>query len=132
MNHVRIGIDYLVKAIALDSMFSDAFAGLGQCYWILASYAPDYTPDYWRQSREYLDKAIALDSKNGWAYAQLGIALYYGDWDKKAASRSFKKARELNPSDNSINNDVFWFYLQTLNCDSMRVLLDEMKEVEPW
>jgi len=129
--HVGPGIDYLEKAVALDSTFSEAFAGLGRCYWFLANYAPDYNPDYWRKSRGYLNKAIELDSKNGWAYAQLAVVQHNGDWDKQAASRSLQKALELNPSDNSINNEIFWFYLQSQNCDSMKVLLNEIKEIEP-
>jgi tetratricopeptide (TPR) repeat protein len=75
-------------------------------------------------------KAISLDSKNGWAYAQLGVVQHNGDWNKKAASRSLKKAQELNPSDNTINNHFFWFYLQTQNCDSMQIFLDKMKEID--
>ena len=131
-DHVKIGIDYLEKAVALDYTFSEAFAGLGRCYRFLATYAPDYTPDYWRKSREYLNKAIALDSKNGWAYASTGRSFEFcGDWDKKAGSQSLQKALELNPSDNSINNEFFWSYLQSQNCDSMKVLLDKMKEIDP-
>ena len=131
IDHVKVGIDYFQKAVELDSTFSDAFAGLGRCYWFLANYAPDYSPDYWHKAREYLNKAIALDSKNGWAYAQLAVVQHNGDWDKKAASRSFQKALQLNPSDNSINNEIFWFYLQSQNCDSMKVILDKMKRIAP-
>jgi TolB-like protein len=130
-SHARDGIEYLEKAVSLDSTFSDAFAGLGRCYWFLATYAPDYTTKYWHRAREYLNKAIELDPRNGWAYAQLGVVQHNGDWDKKGASRSLQKALELSPSDNSINNELFWFYLQSQNCDSMNVFLDKMKEIEP-
>ena len=130
-DHFYHGIGYLEKAVALDSTFSDAFAGLGEGYWFLASFAPDHTPDYQRKAKEYLNKAISLDSKNGWAYAELAVVQNNGDWDKKAASRSFQKALELNPSDYSIIHEIFWFYLQNLNCDSMKVFLEKMNEIEP-
>ncbi len=129
--HVKAGIIYLNKAVALDSNFSDAFTALGVCYWWLAEYAPDFTPDYYRQSREYLNKAIALDPHSGWAYSQLAVNQYHNDWDKKAASQSLKKAMELNPSDITINNIMFWFCLHLQNCDSMQVTLDKLKELEP-
>jgi tetratricopeptide (TPR) repeat protein len=128
---VRAGIAYLNKAISLDSTFSDAFNALGWCYWQLAEYAPDYSPDYYRQSREYLNKAIALDPQNGRAYSTLAVNQYHHDWDRKAASRSLKKAKELNPSDNEITMIHFWYYLHTQHCDSMKVMLGKMKEANP-
>jgi tetratricopeptide (TPR) repeat protein len=125
------GIAYLNKALSLDSTFADAYTALGTCYWWLAEYAPDYTPDYYRQSREYLNKAIALDPYNGLAYSQLAVNQYHNDWDKKAASQSFMKALELNPSDITINETMFWFYLHLQDCDSMEAALNKIREIEP-
>jgi len=114
---INDGIEYYNQALALDPDFSNAYAGLGQCYWMLAHFSPDYDPIQWDLSKKYLQKAIDLDPDNGWAYAELGVVQHNWDWDKKATLRSFQKAVELSPGDREIRNHLRIFYHRTGECD---------------
>jgi tetratricopeptide (TPR) repeat protein len=128
--HANLAIEFFDKAIALDSNFSNAYAGKGEAYWYLAHYSPNYTTDFWRKSKENLDKALELDPQNGWAYSELAVVQHNWDWDRKGALRSLKKAVELNPGDFGIHNDFFWYHLKTGNCDSMQVELNKLRAIE--
>lgn len=130
-DHAKRGIEYLNKAIALDNKFSNAYTALGEAYWLLAHYHPDYTTDYWKKSKENLNRAIALDPLNGWAYSELAVVQHNWDWNKMAALKSLKKAVQLNPSDIEIHFDFLWFYLKTDNCDSVSLELNAIKSIEP-
>ena len=109
-DHAKRGIEYLNQAIAIDDKFSNAYAALGEAYWLLAHYHPDYTTDYWKKSKENLNKAITLDPLNGWAYSELAVVQHNWDWDKMGALQSLKKAVQLNPSNIDIRIDFLWFY----------------------
>lgn len=130
INPVREGIGYLKSAIALDSTFSDAYTALGECYWLLAHLDPDYTPQYWILSKQYLTKAIALDPFSGWAYSELAVVQQIWDHDRTGARRSFKKATQLTPSNPNIYNDLLWFYMRTMDCDSMRLTVEHIKSLK--
>lgn len=126
-SHINQAIKLYKDAVAEDPQFSNAYTGLGRCYWLLAHFSPDYTPDYWKQSKENIEKSIALDPNNGWAYSQLGIVQHLWDWDRKAALQSYKKAIELNPTDLSIRNDLLIFYVRIENCEAAEKELEFIK-----
>lgn len=114
---VHNGIEYYNQALAIDPGFSNAYAGLGQSYWMLAHYSSDHDPAHWELSKTNLRKAIEIDPGNGWAYAELGVVQHNWDWDKKAAIESFQKAIELNPADAGIHNHFSIFYYRIGDCE---------------
>ena len=113
------GVEYYNQAISLDPEFSNAYAGLGQAYWMLAHFSPDYHPSYWELSKSNLLKAIELDPGNGWAYAELGVVQHNWNWDLPAALKSFQKAVQLNPTDPEIHNHFMFYYQRTGECDKL-------------
>jgi TolB-like protein len=59
-SYVDESIKYYKQAIELDPGFSNAYVGLGQCYWTLAHFSRDYDPVYWDSSKLSLQQAISL------------------------------------------------------------------------
>jgi len=119
VSYIHQGIEYFNQAIAMDSTYSNAYAGLGQSYWELAQFSPDYDPEFWEQSKKYLFKAIALDPDNGWAYAQLGQVQYKWDWDKKEALKSLNKAVDLDPGNPELHDELVYYYFRTDDCENL-------------
>ena len=86
------------EAVARDSSFARAWAGVADAYAVLAFY--DYLPPAmaYPKAKAAARRAPELDPFLAEAHASLGyIALYY-DWDSDAAEAAFERSIELNPS----------------------------------
>jgi adenylate cyclase len=119
LSYIYKGIDYLDRAIALDSNYSKAYTGLAYAHWVLAQFSPDYSPRYWEESRKFSMKAIELDPDNATAYAELAEVQYKWDWDRMAARASFQKAIQLAPGDHDIHDNAMWFYQRINDCENL-------------
>ncbi len=92
-------IDYFRRAIALDSTYAPAWAGLALAYdvrpiWI-AAVRPE---DGLSQGYEAARRALARDSTLAEAHTAAALPLAYLRCDYAGAEREFRRAIELNPS----------------------------------
>ncbi len=86
------------QAIALDSAYAPAYAGLADAYLILGHY-PDASSDAFPKARAIARKALELDQDLADAHTVLGHIAFEYDWDWAEAERLLRRAIELNPSD---------------------------------
>ena len=93
---LRAAVEYFQQAIALDSNFASAYAGLADCYTLLALWARrnQVFPD----ARLSAQRALDLDEELADAHTSLAAVKIYLDWDWAGAEREFKRALELNPN----------------------------------
>jgi TolB-like protein/Flp pilus assembly protein TadD len=119
LSYIYKGIDFLDRAIALDSNYSKAYTGLAYAHWVLAQFSPDYSARTWETSKKYSMKAIELDPSDGLAYAELAEVQYKWDWDSMAARASFQKALQLAPGDINIHDNAMWFYQRINDCENL-------------
>jgi TolB-like protein/Tfp pilus assembly protein PilF len=99
---------YLEEAVALDSTFALAWAGLADAHTIGALYSrlrivPVDAQELgveaeYRRGREYALRALELDPDLAEAHAALAAAAFYGYQDVETAERELRLALELNPS----------------------------------
>ncbi|MDX1674666.1 MAG: tetratricopeptide repeat protein [Longimicrobiales bacterium] len=90
-------VAYFDSAVARDSLYARALAGLGDAYAVLGFY--DYrSPDVaFPRAQQAARRALRIDSTLAEPYATLGyVALYY-DWDWPRAEARFRRAIELDP-----------------------------------
>ncbi len=90
--------EYFERAIARDSLFARAFAGLSDVWTRLAVFGyvaplPAYT-----NAKQAAERALALDSTLSDAHASRGHALYVADFAWEEAERSFRRAVALDPN----------------------------------
>ena len=90
--------DYFRKAIALDPSFAKAYAGLSECYGLLAYYSYLAPADAYPRMKSIALQAIDLDNGSAEAHTSLGIELMVYEWDFKQSELELKLAIELNPS----------------------------------
>jgi len=84
----RDAIVYLSGAIAKDSAYAPAYAGLS----LIQSFLGDDV-----QARALADKALALDPKLSDSHLAQGQVRQFFDWDWPGTERAFRTAIDLNP-----------------------------------
>jgi TolB-like protein/DNA-binding winged helix-turn-helix (wHTH) protein/Flp pilus assembly protein TadD len=94
---LKKSVEYFQDAIAKDSGFAGAYAGLAESYSLLGSNV--LPAEVARaKAREAASKALQLDPAIPEGHAQLGLVEFYYDWNWKQAEQEFRRAIELNPS----------------------------------
>jgi TolB-like protein/DNA-binding winged helix-turn-helix (wHTH) protein len=88
--------DYFRQAIDRDAGYGLAYAGLADCYGLLAwdTYPPR---EYFPKARQMAEKALAIDSEMAEAHTSLAMIRALYDWDWNGAEAEFRRAIELNP-----------------------------------
>ncbi len=86
-----------LQALAHDSSYASAYAGLAETYGLLPFYGGASSKESFPKAKAAALKAVELDGSLAEAHAALGFVLFYGDWDWAAAEKELKRAIELNP-----------------------------------
>ena len=95
---VKKGIEYFSQAIALDSGYALAYAGLADSYNILASYSALPPQEAFPKAKAAALQALELDDKLAEGHAALAFTSFGFDWDWAAAERGFQLSIELSPA----------------------------------
>jgi len=96
---------YFEEALAQDSMFGAAWAGLADSYCILANFGYQPAREVCPRAANAARRALALDSTLAEAHASLGFVNLFYYWDFTTAEREFKKAIAL---DSTSANAYLW------------------------
>jgi TolB-like protein/Tfp pilus assembly protein PilF len=91
-------IAYFEQALEVDPAYAMAWAGLADCYNILANY--DFVPpkEGFAKAKEAATRALELDDTLAEGHTSLGYVKLNLEWDWPDAERELKRALELNPS----------------------------------
>ncbi|MEJ2503429.1 MAG: hypothetical protein P8177_08990, partial [Gemmatimonadota bacterium] len=101
-------VDYFSRAIAVDSTFAAAWAGLSDSHNLLGQYLQMPFAEAKRIARETADRALALDSTLAEAFtARAEIDFLDRQWD--AAEARYRRAIELNPGYANARHFYGWF-----------------------
>jgi TolB-like protein len=92
-------LEHYGGALALDSTFALAQAGLAGVHYLRGFFGQVPYEDAVSRAREAVTRAFELDDDAGEAHTALGYIRLYYDWDWPEAERSFLRALELNPND---------------------------------
>lgn len=84
-------------AIDADPLYASAYSGLADCYSMIGAFRWKPSRDAFSRARAAARRALELDPDLGEAHCSLAVALEYYDWDWEGASRSYRRAIELNP-----------------------------------
>ena len=91
------GLEYFRRAIALDSGFADAWAGLADTYNLLGFYGFLPATLAYPRGRAAAEVALRLDSSNARAHTALAAVHGWYDLDPEAALGEFQAAIGANP-----------------------------------
>src|SRR5215470_4825199 len=85
------------QAIAHDSRYAAAYAGLADCYGIRGYYAMVSPSEGCARSKKIARQAIEIDPYAAEPHTSLAWALQYYDYDFVAAEREYRRSIELDP-----------------------------------
>ena len=86
------------QAIARDSSFAPAYAGLADAYSLAAPFESRAPREVFPLARRAALHALALDSTLAEAHTSLGLVSMFFDWDWAKAGQHLERALELNDS----------------------------------
>jgi adenylate cyclase len=89
-------LDYYSEAIAIDSGYAQAHAGLAQTYVLLGFYEMRPALEVYPLAKISADKALSIDENSVEALAALGFYYLYYKWDTDKSYNSFKLALKAN------------------------------------
>jgi serine/threonine-protein kinase len=92
---LEAAISNFEDAIAFDSTYAEAWAGLADSYILLPEYAATDPVQAIRAGRDAAEQALALEPDLAQAHASLGLLEMF-DWEWAAAERSFRRALTLD------------------------------------
>jgi tetratricopeptide (TPR) repeat protein len=93
-----MAIEFFAQAIAKDSDYALAYAGLGDSYAIIPFYSNIPPKPAFGEAKKATDKALELDDTLAEAHATLAYIKEYYEWDWAGAGEEYKKAIDLNPN----------------------------------
>jgi len=91
-------IGYFQQAIAQDSNYARAYAGLADSYTLLSGYSLAPQTEFMPKARAAALKALELDERLAEAHASLALITENYDWDWQTAEKEYRRAIELNPN----------------------------------
>ena len=125
---LKTALENFNRAIAIDSKYALAYAGLADAYTLSFEYASLTYREAISQARDAALKALSLDNELAEAHASLGLILLWGDYDFAGAEREFKRAIELNP--NYAPAHQWYGYLLTTLGKTEEALTENRRAVE--
>jgi eukaryotic-like serine/threonine-protein kinase len=132
-NTVAIGrsIDYFNQAIALDSTYALAYAGLADSYVIQSQYSGIPTRITVPMAMTAARHALALDNSVAEAHTTIAFC-YYQDWKYDDAEREFKQAISLNPR---YGTTYQWYNIMLLRMGRLEeasAMIQQAHELDPF
>jgi TolB-like protein/DNA-binding winged helix-turn-helix (wHTH) protein/Flp pilus assembly protein TadD len=110
-SEVKKGIDYFEQAIEIDPTYALAYSGVSDAYRSLAIGSEMSPVEHLSRSKAAAIRAIELDESLSEGHSSLGMTIFWGDWDWRAAEEDYRRALELNPS----NTMAHLFYAHLLS-----------------
>ena len=119
-------IAYFRRALELDPSYAPAFEGMAECYWGLSSvyYSPT---EVMPKAKWAAQKAIELDDTQGEAHGLLGVVSSQFEFSREEATRQFRRALDLKPSDAQIH---LWYSMHLAELGRFDAALSESEQAQ--
>jgi len=122
-------IDSINEAIALDSNYAQAYAGLASVYTEISSSYMAPT-EAMPKAKDAVQRALALDSSLAEAHVALAEVYWWGEWNFAAAEQELKRAIQLNPSDPTIQAEYANFLARLGRADEALELANNVLQID--
>ena len=124
-------IAFLKQALALDSNYAQAWAGLGQAYGFLAGFDVVPPSDAFERAKAAASRAVALDSELALAHTSLGFIAIFHDWDWPAAKRELDRASAIDSTEPSTHLYRAWYELSRGRVDDALAQMEAARRLDP-
>jgi tetratricopeptide (TPR) repeat protein len=129
---LRKAQEYFRQAIATDSSYALAYAGLADTYALQANFGFSLPGPHFRTAKRYAALALAHDSTLVEVHVSLGFIALFNDWNWPTAAREFNTALRLNERYAPIHLYRAWYFLATDSSDAAIGELRRAVELDPF
>ena len=123
---LRTAVDYFNQAIAKDSSYALAYAGLASAYQVLPDYSGLPAKEFIQKKEAAVKKALELDPTLAEAHTVLA-QLKADEGDLAGAESEFKRAIELDPNYPTAHH---WYSMNLVGPGRLNEALSEMKRAQ--
>jgi TolB-like protein/Tfp pilus assembly protein PilF len=102
-------VDYFQQAVARAPDYAMAYAGLAEAYTTQAYLRAVDRVEFVEKARAAVSRALELDPELAEAHTALGLVRFYFEWDWTGADAEFRRAFELNPGSQAVNEEYGHF-----------------------
>jgi TolB-like protein/tRNA A-37 threonylcarbamoyl transferase component Bud32/Flp pilus assembly protein TadD len=102
---------YFSQALARDSTYAAAWAGLADAYGLMNAYGRLSPKNAFPKARAAATRALALDSTLADAHTSLGFIRLFYEWDFPAADQEFQRAFRLDPRYATARLYHAWYFI---------------------
>ncbi|HVP71628.1 MAG TPA: tetratricopeptide repeat protein, partial [Gemmatimonadaceae bacterium] len=124
-------VTFFSQALARDSMYAAAWAGLSETYAFLATFGYRSPAEMVPKARAAAERAVLLDSTIAETHTAKGFTMLFYGWDYPGAEREFKRAIEANPQYAPARLFLGWDYLAQGRLDDAVKALETARELDP-
>lgn len=129
---LRTAIDLFSQAIAHDSSYAPAWAGLSRAYTSIGGDFNILPPDEsWPPAREAAEMAVRLDDALAESHLARAQVLAGADWDWTAAELAFQRALELDPVNVEVLMSYAWFLHGLGRKEQAAAFVGRAREIAP-
>jgi serine/threonine-protein kinase len=121
-------IDLLERAVAQDSQYVPAYAGLGEAYW--RKYRATSDSQWVELAEKNCNRAVALNDHLAPVYVALGI-VQEGTGQLERAIQSFQRALELDPINAGAHSELGKSYLATGRLEEAEGIYKKAVQLRP-
>jgi len=126
------GIELMQQAVARDSTFAEAYAGLAECHTLLVTYGASPPREGYPRAREAAEHALRLDPSLAEAHAALALVRMYFERDWRGAGREFQAALRQKPGYATARHwYATWLSYQGRH-DEAVAAIDEAQRLDPF
>ena len=127
----RRAIEAFEAALARDSSYALAFAGLADAYALVGPFGGASPQEISSRARAAARRALELDATIAETHTSVGFVAMWIDWDLAEAGRRFDRAVELNPS--SVQARLFrtWQLMVTGRTEESLAEIERARTLDP-
>ncbi|NIN00939.1 MAG: tetratricopeptide repeat protein, partial [candidate division Zixibacteria bacterium] len=122
---LKKALAHFEQVIEKDPDYALAYAGLADCYSMLAQVFVIPPKEAFPKARELAKKALEIDETLAEAHTSLAYVLWSYDWDWIGMEREFRRAIELNPKYATARQ---WFAMALAPLGRTSVAIQEIKK----
>lgn len=127
----RKAIEYFEQALAVDSNYALAYAGLADSYIRLNEGGGPMIEEAVPRAKAAITKALEIDDSLAEAHATVGFIKFRHEWDFAGAEKEFRRAIELDPNYSEVHQWYAFYLLAVDKPDEAEVQIKLAQELDP-
>jgi TolB-like protein len=124
-------IDFFKQALAFDSNYAQAWAGLAQAYGFQVGFGSTPPGEAFAQAKAAALRAVELDNDIALAHTSLGFIAIFHDWDWETARRELDRALALDSTEPSTHLYRSWYEITRGRLEDAIVEMRTARRLDP-